>query len=134
MPRAPFGVTLARLAAGGVAFGALLVFAVGMFGSGQLQGQVVSHGLPCLFRSATGLVCPFCGMTHAIAALGAGDISAALAAHPLAPLLLLGTLWLGGSLALRGRMQIFGKAVEPAPLLAGVGVIWIVNLGGFLLF
>lgn len=126
-------VILARLSSGVLALGALFVFAVGMLGSGQMQSQVVDHGLPCLFRSATGLVCPLCGMTHAIASLGAGDIGGALAAHPLAPIIFVICLWLTASLAIKGRMQLFGKEVQTAAMLSGVAVVWVINLGAFLL-
>jgi hypothetical protein len=125
-------VTIARLASAAVAAGAFFVFVVGMLGSGALQGQVVDHGLPCLFRSATGLVCPLCGMTHAIAALGAGDIGGAFAAHPLAPFIFLVVVWLCVGLAIKGRIRLFGKDVQPGPMLAGTAVVWLINLSAFL--
>ncbi len=125
-------VILARLASGAVAAGALFVFVVGMLGSGAMQGQVVEHGLPCLFRSATGLVCPLCGMTHAIASLGAGDIGGAFAAHPLAPLIFLVVVWFSVGLAFKGRMRLFGRDVQAGPMLVGVGIVWVINLSAFL--
>ena len=30
--------------------------------------------------------CPFCGLTHGVAELGAGNVATAVALHPLAPL------------------------------------------------
>lgn len=123
---------LARFSSGIVVVGALFVFVVGMLGSSHMESQVVDHGLPCLFRSATGLVCPLCGMTHAIAALGAGDFAGAFAAHPLAPLIFVIALWLCASLAFKGRMRLFGKEVQSGPLLAGVGLVWVINLTSFL--
>jgi hypothetical protein len=123
---------LARFSSGLVVVGALFVFVVGMLGSSHMESQFVDHGLPCLFRSATGLVCPLCGMTHAIAALGAGDIAGAFAAHPLAPLIFVIAIWLCASLAIKGRMRLFGRVVQPGPLLAGVGVVWVINLTSFL--
>ena len=59
--------------------GAFLLGIVGVLGS-------ETTGVPCLFAAATGTDCPFCGLTHGVAALGAGDLGAALAHHPLAPL------------------------------------------------
>ena len=41
----------------------------------------------CVLRSLTGVPCPFCGMTTAMLALLHGDVGAALAANPGAPLL-----------------------------------------------
>jgi uncharacterized protein DUF2752 len=60
--------------------GALALGAVGVLGAAG------GSGLTCLFAAATGLDCPFCGLTHGVAALGAGDLEGAVAANPLAPL------------------------------------------------
>lgn len=42
------------------------IYLIGFFVSGR--------GIPCLFHKLTGLKCPGCGMTHAIAQLWAGQI------------------------------------------------------------
>jgi hypothetical protein len=42
----------------------------------------------CLLRSTTGVPCPFCGGTTSAARLGSGDLRAAFAASPIAPLML----------------------------------------------
>lgn len=47
-----------------------------------LVTRATGTGLGCVFAAATGLPCPFCGMTHGVAALGAGDLGAAVSAHP----------------------------------------------------
>ncbi len=55
--------------AGGIAvFGAVLLFVFTHFG----------FGIPCLFRTVTGLLCPGCGMTHALAELVQGHVHAAI--------------------------------------------------------
>jgi len=41
--------------------------------------------LPCIFRWATGLPCPFCGMTTAFALLAQGEWAAAFGIHVLGP-------------------------------------------------
>jgi hypothetical protein len=41
----------------------------------------------CPLRRLTGVPCPFCGMTTGVLALSRGDVVAAFAANPLAPLL-----------------------------------------------
>lgn len=41
----------------------------------------------CLFRRLTGIACPGCGMTRALAHLAKGEWAAAVRDHPLAPLL-----------------------------------------------
>lgn len=42
---------------------------------------------PCLFKHATGLACPLCGLTRAVAWLLRGEWATAVGLHPLAPLL-----------------------------------------------
>jgi len=69
--------------------------------AGVLSASVV--GLPtCLFLAATGVACPFCGLTHGVAELGAGNVAAAVALHPLAPVAALLALAVPYAL-LRGR-------------------------------
>ena len=41
----------------------------------------------CIFRRATGIPCPGCGMTRAFAAMARGEWRAAIEFHPLAPIL-----------------------------------------------
>lgn len=43
-------------------------------------------GWPCAFRQATGIPCPGCGLSRALALLLRGDFPAALAFHAFAPL------------------------------------------------
>jgi hypothetical protein len=69
--------------------------------AGLLSASVA--GLPgCLFLAATGVACPFCGLTHGVAELGAGDVATAVALHPLAPVAALLALAVPFAL-LRGR-------------------------------
>jgi len=90
--------------------------------------SVQEGGIACPFRAATGVVCPFCNMTHATFALGRGDLAASLDFHPLGPLVLL--MWMWGALELSRRRSSRVARHRPAPLiLAGlVAVIWIANL------
>jgi hypothetical protein len=62
----------------------------------------------CLFRRATGIPCPGCGMTRAFAHLAKGEWAAAAADHPLAyPLAAeVGLAWLGWGAALVRRRPI----------------------------
>ncbi len=40
--------------------------------------RIFGHGVPCLFRRATGLLCPGCGMSRALGAISRGNIRQAL--------------------------------------------------------
>jgi hypothetical protein len=84
-------------------------------------------GLPsCLFAAATGVPCPFCGLTHGVAELGAGNVASAVALHPLAPLAAM--LAVAVPLALLRRRVL---AVPPAALVALAAVVlltWIVRI------
>jgi hypothetical protein len=103
-----------------------LLFA-GAFGSAHLRATLAERGPSCILRMTTGIECPFCGMTRATLALGEGDLHRALALHPLAPLVLLGSLALLGVVALgKTRALLVGR--RSLYLLATVAVIWIVRL------
>jgi hypothetical protein len=97
---------------------ARLAFLVGLLGL-----AVMLAAIPCTFRALTGVVCPFCGMTRATLALAHGHVGESLAAHPLASVVLLAAAW-GMWLLARGRPV----RVPAWVLLAGVGVVWAVNL------
>lgn len=75
--------------------GGLTVAAAGILMAPALVGRDVLP--PCVFRSLTGLDCPFCGGTRATRALLTGDLGGAFdhnALVPLAALLLIGVgIW-----------------------------------------
>lgn len=80
----------------------------GLLGAAVLHVWVPAagpEGSICFSRRVLDLPCPGCGLTRAFAHLAKGEWSAALAAHPLAPLLALESLliWLAwGRAVLRG--------------------------------
>jgi hypothetical protein len=86
-----------------------------------------SRGAPtCLFHAVTGLPCPFCGLTHGVAELGAGHLATAVALNPLAPLAI--ALALAVPIALlRGRPLVLTRPIA-AGFAAIVLVTWIVRL------
>jgi hypothetical protein len=76
----------------------------------MVDGRILYPG--CGFRWLTGLPCPGCGGTHALAALGDGEPLAALACNPLVALLALGMVVLALAAALDhailgGRLAAF---------------------------
>jgi len=81
----------------------------------------------CLWRRLFGLPCPGCGMTRALAHLAKGEWGAAVAVHPLSPLiageLLFGWLaWGMAALGWAGRLARWQRWLGPealAPLLLG---------------
>jgi hypothetical protein len=84
----------------------------------------------CLWRRLLGIPCPGCGMTRALAHLAKGEWRAALAVHPLAPLvageLLFGWLaWGAGALGIR-RIRPDGL---PPLLLANVALLTALWMG-----
>ncbi len=68
--------------------------------------------LPCPFAALTSLPCPGCGLSRAARQLLAGELDAALALHPLSPLVVpvvvAGVLWVE-----RGERR--GALLHPAP-------------------
>jgi hypothetical protein len=61
----------------GFALVALFVL-LGFLGQGVESGPAF-----CLFRRATGIACPGCGLTRAAAALARGDVAGSIGFHPL---------------------------------------------------
>ncbi len=108
-----------------VALSAATAGAAALGAAGVLSASVAGPGT-CLLSAATGVPCPFCGLTHGVAELGAGHVATAVALHPLAPLAALLALALPVALA-RGRALTVAPAAL-ATLAALVVATWIVRL------
>lgn len=106
---------------------ALAVLAIGAFGSPSLRADVAEGGPACPLLAATGHPCAFCGMTRATLALGHGDVGAAVAAHPVAPLVLAGVIAIF-AIAAAGRAEVLTARRRPLWILAGIAVIWAFKL------
>lgn len=100
--------------------GALLLGGVGLLGS------ETGDGLPCLLAAATAIDCPFCGLTHGVAALGAGDVGAALARNPLSPLAV--ALAAAVPLALARGRRLAVPWVLPWVLAAVLAAVWLARV------
>jgi hypothetical protein len=97
-----------------------------LLGAAGLIGAATATSVTCLFSAATGVACPFCGLTHGVAALGAGDVGAAAAANPLAPLALALALSVPFALLRRRRLEVPWTA--PWALAALVTVVWLARV------
>jgi hypothetical protein len=104
--------------------GALLI---GLSGSAWWRDALLDDGPGCIFKRVTGVDCAFCGMTHATVALGAGDLGAAHRAHPLAIVVLVGTL-VGFALIIAGRSDLLLRGRRPLLILGAICVIWALRL------
>lgn len=75
--------------------GGLLALAVGYGVFYNLTG----YGIPCMLHQTTGLDCPGCGLTRAIAAVVWLDLAAAFGFNALWPLYAAYCLWCGTAMA-----------------------------------
>ena len=95
-------------------------------GTAGVVTSTTGTGLTCLFAAATGVPCPFCGMTHGVAALGAADLGAAVAANPLAPLAVALAVAVPVVLLVRRRLAVAPAALWALALL--VSVVWLARV------
>ncbi len=95
-------------------------------GAAGVLGASAAGAMPCLFATATGAPCPFCGLTHGVAELGAGHVQAAVALHPLAPLAAM--LALAVPIALLRGHRLTVPPLALGALVAVVLLTWVVRL------
>ncbi len=113
----------AALWAGCIVFGLV----VGASGQASWRDAVAHDGPGCPFKAVTGVDCPFCGMTRATLAIGAGEWHSALGYHPLAPLVLAGMLALMATIAV-GRSDVLMRGRRLPIILGAIGAIWVLRL------
>src|ERR1044071_7677597 len=93
------------------AAGAALFFAAGWIGLPSGPGYTV-----CAFRRITGIPCPGCGLTRAMAALARGELLLALHFHPFAPIVLAeaAALWaaVGNAIARQRPLMLPSRLLE----------------------
>jgi hypothetical protein len=87
----------------------------------------------CLFRRLTGVACPGCGLTRALAHLAKGEWAAAVRDHPLAPLLAaeLCAAWVVWGVPAADRLRARAVAgMDRVALwhLAIFGLVWLLRL------
>ena len=130
MPVKKFSVPLTRRQRTVIVFALALGCAVLGVGYAVLVDRGV--GIPCLFRVATGLHCPGCGISRALAALLRGNFDAFFEYNLLSPLIVLYLLFVGISATC--RYIAHGKFAYRSPctwvdigMLTVVLVWWIVR-------
>jgi hypothetical protein len=106
---------------GGV-LGRYAVLAVGAVALGALHLRHRPSTI-CPFRALTGLPCPFCGGTTAASRLGHGDLRGALAASPLA-VVMLGSWPLVGTISLPRWWQRRSLRITAVVLILIVAELW----------
>ena len=118
---------VARLVAAGWILMIVGTLAVGAVGGSALQDRILDDTPGCIFKRATGVDCAFCGMTHATVALGRGDLGAAHRYHPLAIVVLVGSLAAFVTIV-AGRTDLLLRGRRPLIILGVVCVIWTIRL------
>ncbi|MFH1679991.1 MAG: DUF2752 domain-containing protein [Candidatus Eisenbacteria bacterium] len=99
--------------------------AIGTVIGARILSEVFRYAVPCPFHLATGAPCPTCHGLRALAALGRGEIGAALALNPLfttAAILLAAWGVLSGLLLLLGRRDPPGALGERGRLVLRWGI------------
>lgn len=85
----------------------------------------------CVYRRATALPCPGCGLTRAVDRLAAGDLAGAVRAHPLGPVLAAeaALVWLLWGAWAAGRRRAPAPARIEGLALAHLAVLLAIWLG-----
>ena len=106
---------------------------LGAAGLGAVSGATLDEApVLCPFRLATGVPCPFCGLTRSLVAAGGGHWETSLELSPLGPAVLILAapvlVWISVATARQQRLRL------PVPVLAAavalVAVSWAVQLSG----
>jgi hypothetical protein len=86
----------------------------------------------CLFRLATGVACPACGLTRATALAARGEIARAVALHPGLPLVALvaGAAWAVWGVRLATGRRWLARWELPVVLatVAALVVLWLIRM------
>ena len=96
----------------------------------------------CAFRRATGVPCPFCGLTRSFCATGRGELGRAFRLHPAGPPLFLLTVavFVVGVRDLFSRPSLLRRAAGARifaslwTYLVAFAVLWIARLTAFMFF
>jgi hypothetical protein len=116
---------MSALAARELDVGGMRPAAATLLGLGAALSLLPGHeGIPCPLRMATGVPCPFCGMTTSVEETFRLDLGAALAANPAG---IAAVVAAGALLALRPT----AVRISPLVILSALVATWIFELVRF---
>jgi hypothetical protein len=116
-----------------LAIGFLCAGSLGAVALGLVTGSQPPDDLTlCPFRLATGLPCPFCGLTHSLMALGQGEVGASVGYSPLGPAAAAAAVLVSWRLFIARRPPSWPRPWRWAGALA-IAVSWTYQLMGELL-
>ena len=103
----------------------LRVASAGLVGAAAVWPLLPVHPpLVCPLRAATGVPCPFCGMTRACVSATHGHLATSLSFNPAGVLVVL------AAVVALVRPQWFTRVRAPGwVLIAAVGALWVWNIG-----
>jgi hypothetical protein len=103
----------------------LRLAAAGLIAVAVVWPALPAHGSLCPLRASTGIPCPLCGLTRACVAAVHGHLGTSLAYHPLG----IAVVIAAAVFLLRPTVLTRLRPPPTAVLIAGLGVLWLWNLG-----
>ncbi len=90
---------------------AFILLVIALLAAYAIVFKFLNWGLPCIFRSITGLECPGCGLTRSLAAMLTFDIKRLMQLNPVLPFYIAYLSWVAVSASMRyvkGEKDLLG--------------------------